>query len=153
MSMSLQRQGSRCLASVPSELQAWASALRALSASLLHCFTSSFGSCCSHTGLEVYGSEHVFAGGETASSGIYSQVAWISERVVGASNSPFASQRPRTQPAGSPWKYKQSLELGRTPATKTEVKVRTLHSLSRSSTTVLASHCQHRLAQRIGPEH
>eukprot|EP00457_Paulinella_chromatophora_P011533 gb/GEZN01011680.1/.p1 GENE.gb/GEZN01011680.1/~~gb/GEZN01011680.1/.p1 ORF type:complete len:339 (+),score=24.97 gb/GEZN01011680.1/:22-1038(+) len=56
-----------------------------------------------HSGVEVYGTEYSFAGGQTQSSGVY-------------------TQRPKYIPSGSPWKYRESIEVGRISLTKQEVK-------------------------------
>ncbi|GAB5359083.1 hypothetical protein AAMO2058_000513900 [Amorphochlora amoebiformis] len=56
-----------------------------------------------HSGLEVHGTEYVFGGGGAGlSTGVF-------------------TQRPKYMPATAPWKYKESLELGRTRYSRQEV--------------------------------
>jgi hypothetical protein len=57
-----------------------------------------------HTGLEVYGTEYMFAGAEGSGSG-----------------SGIHSQTPRVSPPGSPWVYLKTVELGVTTLGKYEI--------------------------------
>lgn len=56
-----------------------------------------------HTGLEVYGTEYAFAGGDTTSSGIQ-------------------PQQPRYMPSGAPWIYKKTEKVGTTTMTRAQVQ-------------------------------
>ena len=56
-----------------------------------------------HSGVEIFGTEYVFAGNDTASSGVY-------------------TQRCKWQPSGSPWRFKESVDLGATRFSKKEVQ-------------------------------
>ena len=56
-----------------------------------------------HSGVEVFGTEYVFAGTDTASSGVY-------------------TQRCKWQPASSPWRFKESIDLGSTSLTRAQVQ-------------------------------
>jgi len=57
-----------------------------------------------HSGVQVYGAEYTFAGGESGTStGVYSQA-------------------PRFTPTNYPWKFKESIEVGETTLTKNEIK-------------------------------
>jgi len=56
-----------------------------------------------HTGIEVYGTEYAFAGGDTTSSGIQ-------------------PQQPRYMPSGAPWIYKKTEKVGTTTMTRAQVQ-------------------------------
>lgn len=56
-----------------------------------------------HTGLEIYGTEYSFAGGDSTSSGIQ-------------------PQQPRYMPAGAPWIYKKTEKVGTTLLTRTQIQ-------------------------------
>jgi hypothetical protein len=57
-----------------------------------------------HTGLEVYGTEYMFAGGE------------------GAGGSGIHPQPPRVSPPGSPWLYDKTVKVGVTTMTRTQIQ-------------------------------
>jgi len=56
-----------------------------------------------HTGLQVYGREYAFVGGDSSSSGIQ-------------------PQEPRYMPDGAPWVYKQTEKVGTTLLTRSQVE-------------------------------
>jgi len=56
-----------------------------------------------HTGVQVYGVEYCFAGGDSTASGIM-------------------TQEPRYMPAGAPWVYKQTEKVGTTLLTRTQIQ-------------------------------
>jgi len=56
-----------------------------------------------HTGLEVYGTEYAFVGGDSTSSGIQ-------------------PQQPRYMPDGGQWKYKKTEKVGTTLLTRTQIQ-------------------------------
>jgi len=65
---------------------------------------ASFGFGVYHTGVEVFGTEYMFAGSpESSGSGIHNQT-------------------PRVSPPGSPWVYNKTVELGKTALTKWNIQ-------------------------------
>jgi hypothetical protein len=56
-----------------------------------------------HTGTEVYGTEYMFAGGESTSSGIH-------------------TQQPRASPPGSTWQYEKTVQIGVTTMSRSEIQ-------------------------------
>jgi len=80
-----------------------------------------------HTGLEVYGTEYAFVGGDSSSSGIQ-------------------PQQPRYMPSGATWLYKKTEKMGTTVLTRTQIQ--TLISKMGSeypnnSYNLLARNCNH----------
>jgi hypothetical protein len=81
-----------------------------------------------HTGLEVYGTEYMFAGG------------------AGQSGSGIHTQAPRVMHEGSPWKYLKSVELGTTTMTRWEIQdiISKMGSeFPASSYNIMARNCNH----------
>jgi len=80
-----------------------------------------------HTGLEVYGTEYAFVGGDSSSSGIIPQT-------------------PKYMPDGAPWVYSKTEKVGTTVMTRSEIS--TLISkmgaeYPNSSYNLLARNCNH----------
>jgi len=89
---------------------------------------ASFGFGVYHTGLEVYGTEYMFAGGE------------------GSSGSGIHPQTPRVSPPGSPWVYLKTADLGKTVLTRAQIQdlISRMGSEYPASTYhVMARNCNH----------